>query len=361
MIKGQNLNVNSGVQTNNGMSFQKHCTIYLFLEKYEELKSERYFIILEHLEDIIFGYIDNDLISKIETYQAKKSTNKWSLNSLLDILKKITETSQAILDESTKKSNDFSQKNIFATNHTIELKVKEDKVTYTEVINETQTEYKYSNLNQHLKDKICKGNSKVIFSTENKSHLETLQFMYIDLPRTAKKQYLQLQGMFSDTFGENIIDHKAALDTFVFYLNQIENTYNQGEIANLSDKTKRINSEQIEELINILTKKKLAYDFWRNKEEVIREALNVSLIDETSFELHYQNSFDEFKDLNEGEHQRIYNFIQDNKHILSQNFTDKDCIVDFYTEFNNNKSTTLRELQLKATIAAAYVKNKFTL
>lgn len=125
MTENLNNNVNSGVQTNVGMEFQKHCTLYLFLDKYEQLKSERYFIILEHLEDIVFGYLDeNEILTKIETYQAKKSTNKWVLSGLFEIIKKIAETSQAILNDTHPKGNGFTQQNYFATNHTVEIKPK---------------------------------------------------------------------------------------------------------------------------------------------------------------------------------------------------------------------------------------------
>jgi len=363
MTKNTEASVNSGVQTNLGMEFQKHCTVYLLLDKYQTIKDKKYFIILEHLEDIVFGYIDeNDLLSEIETFQAKKSTNKWSLNKLLEILKKITEVSQTIIDDPIPKSKSFSQTNFFATNNTIELKSDKIKeVTYTETINETKSDVRYSDLNSNIKDKILKGNKDVTFSKIDKINLETLSLKFVDLTRTSKNQIEQLYGKSKVIFGNDIEDHKAAIDTLLLYLKSIESKFNQGGVALLSDKTKRIESKEINKVFNVLTKRKLAYDFWREKEKEICKALKITLLDRTLFELHYLNSFDKFKDLNESEHKKIFDFIENNKSIFGQHYDEGDCILEFYIEFNKTKTTTLRELQLKAVVSAGFVEIKSTI
>ena len=364
MTDMNNTNVNSGVQANIGMEFQKHSTVYLFLEKYEEFKNNRYFIILEHDEDIIFGFLDDkEKLTKIETYQVKKSTNKWTLKGLLEIIKKITATSQLIIDDSHKKTNSFYQKNYFATNNTIDLKCKipNSKNFVTKTINESNNTISFKGLDPSIKAKICSGNTDIKFNGDNISNLETLYFKYIDLSRTPKSQLEQLSGKFQSVFGESIIDYKAALDTFLRSLRQVESTLNQGNIAKLTDHSKRIESFEINKILNILTTKKLAYDFWRNKGEEIREELNVSIFDSRTFELHYHNSFDKFKDLNEGEHRKIYNFILENKTVFENHSSDKKCIPSFVDEFNRKKTTTLRDLQLKAAISAAYFEVKNSL
>jgi|SRR5665648_67719 len=355
-------NVNSGVQANVGMEFQKHCTLYLFLDKYEELKNERYFIILEHLEDIVFGYLnENELLKKIETFQAKKSTNKWTLIGLVEIIKKIVETSQAILNDSHLKTSDFNQQNYFATNHTIELKTHCQNTTYIETINETNSTVRYIDIDQKLKEKISEGNSMISFSPEDITNLDSLHFKYIDLSRTPKAQLEQLHGKFRNVFRDTIIDHKAALDTFLFHLKEIESVFNQGNIASLKDRSKRIESSEINNILDVLTTKKLAFEFWRQKGELICENLGVSISDINTFKLHFLNSFDEFKDLNECEHRKVYRFIQDNKNIYSNYYSHKDCILAFFNEFNSKKSTTLRDIQLKAVVSAAYLEVKNTL
>ena len=356
MTENTNISVNSGVQTNVGMEFQKHCTLYLLLDNYKTIKEKKYFIILEHLEDIVFGYIDeNDLLSKIETFQAKKSTNKWSLNKLLEIFKKITEASQSIINDPITKSSSFTQTNYFATNNSIELKTRVNGETYIEIINETNTDVKYSDLNINIKNKILEGNSDATFSAIDKINIENLSLKYVDITRTPKNQIEQLYGKSRVVFGDLIEDHKAGIDTLLYYLKSIESKFNQGGIALLSDKTKRLESEDINKAFNILTNKKRAYDFWRQKEKEICKVLNISLYDRTHFKLHYLNSFDNFKDLNESEHKKIYDFIELNKSFFHNHTDEEDCILEFYTEFNKQKTTTFRDVQLKAVISAGFV------
>lgn len=357
-----NPEINAGVHSNIGMDFQKNCTIYLFLEKYNILKNQRYFIVLEHLEDIIFGFLENNtILSKIETYQAKKSSTKWTSGAILEIIKKIAETSQSILDDPHTKSITFNQENYFVTNNTIELKSTIKKQDFICTVNESTQNYAYKNLDQNIKDKLLKGNKSVIFSTENETNFETLNFRFIDLGRTTQSQLDLLKGMFCTVFGNSISDHKAALNTFYYALKTIESNLNQGNVAKLSDNKKRIESYEIEEILNILTTKKLAYDYWRDKGEEIRQKLGVNIFDASTFELHYLNSFDKFKDINESEHQKIFNFVENNRQIFKNHISDKDCMSDFINSFNKEKSSTLLNLQLKATIVAAYIEIKNTL
>lgn len=351
MTENTNITDNSGVQTNVGMEFQKHCTLYLLLDSYNEIKDKKYFIILEHLEDIIFGYIDeNELLSEIETFQAKKATNKWTLNKVLEIIKKITTASQRIIDDSIIKSADFFQTNYFLTNNTIELKSNQNQ----NIINETNSDVKYVDLHTEIKNKILKGNSDVSFSEKDKLNIENLALKFIDLTRTSNNQKEQLYGKCRVVFDNLIKDHKAAVDTLLIYFQSIESRFNQGGIALLNDKSKRIESDDIIKIFEILTTRKLAYDFWREKEDEICRALNISLFDKTQFKLHYLNSFDNFKDLKESEHKKIYDFIESNKSIFLNHTVEIDCILEFYNEFNKRKSTTFRELQLKAIISAGF-------
>ena len=357
-----NPEINAGVHANIGMDFQKNCTIYLFLEKFDALKNQRYFIVLEHLEDIVFGFLENDTeLSKIETYQAKKSSKKWTSGNILEIIKKIAETSQSILDDTHPKTSTFNQENFFATNNTIELKSTVNKQDYVCTVNESTEVYKYKNLDQNIKDKILKGNKKISFDKQNETNFDTLNFRFIDLGRTSKSQLDQLNGMFISVFGDTITDHKAALHTFYYALKTVESRLNQGNSAKLSDNKKRIESYEIQNILNILTTKKLAFDFWRDKGEEIRKELNINLFDATTFELHYHNSFDKFKDINESEHQKIFDFVESNKQIFRKHPLDKDCMSDFINTFNKEKSSTLLSLQLKATIVAAYIEIKNTL
>lgn len=351
--------VNAGVHANIGMDFQKNCTIFLFLEKYEILKNQKYFIALEHLDDIVFGYLQtpNDL-SKTETYQAKKSSSKWTLGGILEIIKKITETSQSIIDDPHPKTSSFIQESFFITNNTIDLKCKSDGKNFSCLINESTEILKFSDIDGKIKEKIISGSDIINFNAENISHLETLHFRFIDLGRTPKSQLEQLNGKFVSVFGDKIIDHKAALHTLYYALVKIERALNQKNIAKLADIRKRIESTQIETLINILTNKKKAFDFWREKKGEICTELNISLFDQKFFELHYENSFDKFKDMKASEHQKIFKFVNVNKNLFNFHTNDKDCIAAFLSKFDAEQSSTFTKLQLKATIAAAYIEVK---
>lgn len=362
MIKKHNPEINAGVHANIGMDFQKNCTIYLFLEKYNSIKNQKYFIALEHHDDIVFGFLENEIeLSKIETYQAKKSSKKWTTGNILEIVKKITQTSQSIVDDPHPRTNSFTQENYFATNHTIELKSTVQKKDYICTINESNLIHKYKNLNGNIKDKILKGNKAIDFNQEDVVHLETLNFRFIDIGRTTQSQLDLLNGKFSSVFGERIHDHKAALYTFYNALKAIESKLNQGNTVSLSDNEKRLESTEIDEILDILTTKKLAFDFWRDKGGSIKKKLNISIFDSSTFDLHYYNSFDKFKDINESEHQKIFSFVNDSKHIFKRHSSEKECMNDFIETFNKEKSSTLLDLQLTAAIVAAYIEIKHTL
>ena len=71
---------NSGVVGSSGYECQKHWALYILLEQYNDIKDTKYFIFLEHYEDFLFAYMNKDeMINKIETYQAKKSAKKWTI------------------------------------------------------------------------------------------------------------------------------------------------------------------------------------------------------------------------------------------------------------------------------------------
>ncbi|WP_221628815.1 hypothetical protein, partial [Elizabethkingia anophelis] len=92
---------------------------------------------------------------------------------------------------------------------------------------------------------------------------------FIDLGRNTKSQLDLLTGKFKSVFGNSILDHTAARDTLIYHLKEIESTYNQRDFPKLSDKNKKIDSSQINAIINILTTKNLALEFCRKKVEKI--------------------------------------------------------------------------------------------
>src|SRR3989344_7302398 len=121
MAKGK-IHINSGVQANVGFDFQRNTCIYVFLNNYHNLKNQEYFIMLEHYDDIVFGFLNSSgELSQVTTYQAKKSSTVWTTNKIYEVIQKISNSGIEILKDSLKKSLDYNQVQHFITNNTIAL------------------------------------------------------------------------------------------------------------------------------------------------------------------------------------------------------------------------------------------------
>lgn len=356
MAKGK-IDSNSGVQANVGFDFQRNTCIYVFLDNYISWKNEEYFIMLEHYDDIVFGFLNsNGELSQVTTYQAKKSSTVWTTNQVYEIIQKISNSGIEMLKDSINKSSDYKQSHHFISNNTIALdyQCSTDNKTKKVYVNETNEAIAYTSLNVDCQNALKKGNKDIKFDIQQIDHFKNLNFTYVDLGRKTKSQLELLRGKFETVFGKSIIDHTAARDTLIFHLKEIESTYNQGDIPKFSDKHKRLESSKIDEIFNILTTKNLALDFCRKKAEKICEELSINVFDAMSFELDFENSLDEFKDLKQGEHQKILRFIESKKSIFSNFTNDVLCIKELYSLFKNEQNSTLNSVQLKASIAAGY-------
>lgn len=356
MAKGK-IDSNSGVQANVGFDFQRNTCVYVFLDNYGNLKNQDYFIMLEHYDDIVFGFLNSrGELSQVTTYQAKKSSTVWTTNQVYEIIQKISNSGIEILKDSLKKSLDYKQSQHFITNNTIALdyQCSTESKTKKIYVNETNESITYTSLNSDCQNSLKKGNLKIKFDSEQIDHFENLNFTYIDFGRKTKSQLELLKGKFETVFGKSIIDHTAARDTLIFHLKEIESTYNQGDIPKLNDKNKRLESTKIDSILNTLTTKNLALDFCRKKAEKICEELSINVFDAMTFELDFENSLDEFKDLKQGEHQKIIRFIENKKSVFSNFTNDVFCIKELYNLFLKEQNSTLNSLQLKASIAAGY-------
>lgn len=353
----RNIDSNSGVQANVGFDFQRNTCIYVFLDNYIDWKNQEYFIMLEHYDDIVFGFLNsNGELSQITTYQAKKSATVWTTNKVYEIIQKISKSGIEMLKDGISKSATYKQSQHFISNNTIALdyQCSTDKKTKKFYVNETNESVAYTSLTEDCQNSLKKGNSKIKFDSEQIEHFKSLNFTYIDLGRNTKSQLELLRGKFETVFGKSILDHTAARDTLIFHLKEIESTYNQGDIPKFSDKHKRLESEKIESIIKILTTKNLALEFCRKKADKICEELSINVFDAMSFELDFENSLDQFKDLKHGEHQKILNFIESKKSIFSNFTNDILCIKELYNLFVKEQNSILNPTQLKASISAGY-------
>lgn len=356
MAKGK-IDSNSGVQANVGFDFQRNTCIYVFLDNYICWKNQNYFIMLEHYDDIVFGFLNpNGELSQVSTYQAKKSATVWTTNQVYEIIQKITNSGIEMLKDSISKSSNYKQSQHFISNNTIALdyQCSVENKTKKVYVNESNESIAYTSLNTDCQNSLKKGNSDIKFNKHQIEHFKNLNFTYIDLGRNTKSQLELLRGKFETVFGKSIIDHTAARDTLIFYLKEIESTYNQGDIPKFSDKNKRLESAKIETILNILTTKNLALEFCRKKAETICQELSINVFDAMSFELNFENSLEEFKDLKQGEHQKIIRFIEIKKSIFSNFTNDVLCIKELYNLFLKEQNSTLNSIQLKASMAAGY-------
>ena len=352
------MEVNGGVHGATGIEFQKHCALYILLDKWDEHKDRKYFLCIEHHDDVLFVYqTEDELIEKINAYQVKKASKNWGMTKkFFKILQKILSVGKALTDEHIPKDSRYKHQLTFISNSAIELKHKEKgKSDITCNINETNQEVHFIDLDENLKTEI-KEKIKVI--DPDLSEIDSLVFSYIDFAKTTKSQKRQLIGLFSDIFGSDVKDHKAAIDTLLSLFRDIEITFNQGATAKILDDSKRLNSDKIKDAIKIITTNTKAFELWREKKEEIGRILNINIPTQKEFELAFENSFDLFKDLKQVEHQKVFAFVKKNKRLMDDCYSDIECIEKFYEEAIKTEVLRQDELHLKATLFAAYIEIK---
>lgn len=348
------IDINSGVHANVGFDFQRHSCIYIFLEKYNELKNLNYFIMLEHYDDIIFGILNqHSELKSLHTFQAKKSSSEWTNARLYEILKKIMNVGIETAKDNLTKSHDYLQNHYFVTNNTININYKNKSSKKNYLVNETNEQVCIDTLDDEIKNSLLKGNKKISYTTDELSFLKNIHFRFIDLGRNSDSQKNLLVGKFQEVFKDAIVDHRAALDTLVLHLQKIETKYNQGDKLFLEDKHKRIEASTINEIINILTTNKLAIEFCRKNAKEIFKILRITIFDQEIFLLEYENSLDRFKDLTQSEHKKIFNYIEKNKILILNQIELLDSIDLIYQKYIADNTPILSEIHLKAAISAA--------
>lgn len=352
-MSNQKLYSNAGVDGSGGYEFQKHCALYIFLERYEDIKASKYFICLEHHEDFLFCYLDeSELVKKIDTYQAKKSSQKWTLSKdFKDIIKKILEVGVDLICDDSNKADDYFHNLYFLSNHEIKLSKTIEKKSIDNIINERNETIKFNDLHIEIKNEL-----KSLTDKDTENEIDNLIFSYIDLNKTHKAQKRQLVGVFNDIFGDNILDHKASVETLLSLFRDVENTLNQGNIVKLMDSSKRVESEKINQALTVLTTKQKAFNEWREQKDKYAELLKIPVREHTSFELEFKNAFDYFKDLKQVEHQKIKNFV---KNIdLSDCFTPESGLKKVIEEFQYKHNTQFNNISIKAILLASYTQTR---
>jgi len=274
-------------------------------------------------------------------------------------LKKIIKVGEDLDTDEILKTTDYSHTLNFITNNSIKLtapnKTGLKPRTITETVNEANSKIKYLGLNEHISDLIKRELINIDVNDTSLKQLDNLNLIHIDIPKAVKKQRDTLIGQFRRIFGDKVYSNDSAIDTLLLLLREAENTYNQNGIARLNDKSKRVDSSQINKVIDIITTKSMAFKEWREKKDTISRKLKIPILSQSLFELHFDNSFDYFKDLSQAEHQKILRFVNQNRSLIENCYTNEDCVEVLYFQFIATKNTQLSELELKASIFAAYI------
>jgi hypothetical protein len=351
--------VNAGVDAQTGFALQRNTALYLLLEDYEDkFKDKDYFICLEHHDDFIFCFLnDNQEAEVIEAYQSKKkSPSEWKLNNeLIEIVKKLLATGQHLLKDLYPKSDQYKHFLYFSTNQTINLNVRgRGEIVASESIKEDNTNVSYLALHSEIQHKILEKIEDVDLHNE----LYKLNFKWIDLNRTVEKQEYELVGQIDKVFGAKINNPRAAIKTLLSLFRNIEERYNQGSIVKLLDESKRVTSGQIEDAFNILTSKSKCFDHWRAEKRNVAQVLKIKPFEQEVFELNFDSAFDLFKSITEAEHRKILEFVKDN-YKDCESVTEEDAVIELMELFNKTQTTSFEPQKLKAILFAAYFEATF--
>lgn len=358
--------VNAGVHNAIGIEFQKHCALFLLFNNYSLLKGNRYFICIEHHDDVLFCHQGalNELTS-IESYQVKKSSEKWGLTKdFFDIISKIAGTGIALENDSMPKSSNYRHSLQFATNHAISLQITKKKPlpNVSELINESNSLLPITNLPQEIRDKLSKEVEDYWKPDKNPlTQIKNISLAYIDLPKKSQPTIDLLVGLFKRAVNPDIADASAAIDTLIRLFRDVENTLNNGNISNLMDVSKRITSEQINKVINIINTRQKAYNFWRLEGKELARKLNITIADQLKFEKFIDDSFDFFKDLKQAEHRKVLNYTKANISLLHSSINEVECVNDLYIKFLQEHNSPLSDILLKSALVAAYIEIRSTI
>ncbi|WP_429088944.1 hypothetical protein [Aeromonas allosaccharophila] len=112
--------VNAGVRAQQGFALQRNMALFIILDNFDKkFGGTNYFLSLEHLEDILFCFVDNHGHAvKVETYQSKKkSGGSWSIdNELAEIIIKILKVGKSLIQDQYPKCQNYEHDLFFSSN-----------------------------------------------------------------------------------------------------------------------------------------------------------------------------------------------------------------------------------------------------
>ncbi|MFP0264040.1 dsDNA nuclease domain-containing protein [Acinetobacter pittii] len=356
----KNTDTNSGVQASNGFAFQRNSAICILLDKYDLLVGNNFFICIEHFDDVIFTFLDNNNeVNNIDSYQAKKSTSSWSTDKVLgEIVAKMTNVGANLLLDKWPKNINYKHDLIFLTNNTIKLNCanikKKGVESYSEIVREDNFFVSFSDLHENIRNNLIEKMDKF---EKNITQLENIKFMHLDVGATDKSQKEQILGKISKIFKGKFIDSNAALELILSLFRNVETVYNQGHITTLLDESKRIYSSKIFEALNVIENKTKTYEKWRLMANEVAKRLKIPLAVTRDYKRYIDNSFDYFKDLKMVEFQKIYHFVNSSD-VDSVCYSEEESILTLNKEINEKLQLNLSKEVILFAIVAAYVETR---
>ncbi|HEI8453541.1 TPA: hypothetical protein SLE35_003365 [Morganella morganii] len=354
--------VNAGVDGGSGYTFQRCCVVYLLFDDYEKLSSSSidYFICVEHHDDFLFAFFDeNSNIQTINTYQAKKSRNDWKTDQeFCEIIGKISLVGNQLVKDTSPKSDGYKHVLSFLTNRNIHLQGKKTpkQKQQIEKIQISNTSVNYSDLHDEIKENIQK---KLVNGRDSDfNQLPNITFNFIDLPQSYKGWKRVLTGLSIEVLGSSINDHEAVVTTLMSLLQDIELEYNDSGYVLLSDKSKRLTKQKVDETFNIFTESKKAFDFWRAHADALAECLTITLPIRRRAQELLDNCFDFFKDIQQLEYKKIYKYVSENKHVDEKHINETDCVIELYQNYIKENNSRLEKHMIAFAIIAAYVETR---
>lgn len=357
---------NSGVVALSGFEFQRNCALYLLLEEYPTFKDQDYFLCIEHHDDFLFCFrtSDSQRIRNIKAYQAKKKSGSlWKIDGNFgEILAKILEVGADLKSDPIPKCEDYFHETIFISNTELDFiynpnkeEKKAGKKKEKVVINESNSLVCFENLPIDIKEKACNYIQCFCEKHEVENHGEGLgdvYFQWIDFQKSSKKQKEGLIGLMKSNF-PHIVDPKAAIDVLLELFRSVETTYNQGNIIELMDASKRVEGQEIRKTMTILDTKQKTYDFWREHSSSFVGKVSFPIKVRLKPEEHIASTFELLKDMTNYTYQVIKNHVKTNDYTNRDTF--HEMFNDYLKDIKSSHHTNLNDVDILLAILCSFV------
>lgn len=358
--------INAGVEALAGFEFQRNCALYLLLDDYSSFEDKDFFLCIEHYDDFLFCFLskDNLNIESVKAYQAKKLSGKiWKIDKrFIEIVNKILCVGIDLKNDDLCKNDLYNHNLTFISNTEFELnykpkKTEKDKKEILVRINEVKPIYNYKNeihtdIKSDLEVKLneyCLENSLIY----NESELDNFFMQWLDFPRTQKRQKDQLIGLMRRKFS-HVSDPVAAIDLLLNLFRDVETVYNNGNIIQLMDESKRVEGEIIKKAINIIGLEQATFNLWRDMSKEIILKFKIPLAIQKNIEIQIKTTFELFKDMSNFEHQIIRDYVGKNDYSQSY-YNYPDMFQGYVDDIRKNSYIGLRDFEFLLACLCSFV------